>query len=360
MKVSTARLTRDDLARRDAADPLRGFQDDFELPDGVLYLDGNSLGALPKATVSRMAQVVREEWGRDLIRSWTVNDWIGLPTRVGGKIARIVGAADGEVAVADSTSVNLFKLLAAALKLRPERRVILTEEGNFPTDVYIAQGLIDLLGGRHTLRRVAAGDIAQAVDEETAVVMVTHVNYQTGAMHDLAGLTAAAHDRGRADAVGPVALGRRGTRRSERRRRRLRGRLRLQISQRRAWRAGVPVHRGAAPRCGPAAALGLDGARIALRLRGRLPSRAGHRAQPRGDPAGAVDVRAGGRRRSLPARRHGRHSREVDRPDRGLHPTAAAGMRGRRDYGRQPRRSGATAAARSRCVIRTVTPSSRR
>ena len=194
--MTSAPLTRDDLAQRDDADPLRRFQDAFEMPDGVLYLDGNSLGALPKATISRMARVVDEEWGRDLIRSWTANDWIDMPARIGDKIARIVGAKAGEVAVADSTSVNLFKLLAAALRLRPERRVILTEDGNFPTDIYIAQGLIDLLGQTHTLRRVAGGDLERAVDEDTAAVMVTHVNYQTGAMHDLAALTAAAqaHD----------------------------------------------------------------------------------------------------------------------------------------------------------------------
>src|SRR5919112_3787458 len=129
----------------DQADPLRPFRDRFLLPEGVIYLDGNSLGALPKATPARVAQVVEAEWGQDLITSWNKHGWIDLPRRVGDKIARLVGAAPGEVMVADSTSVNLFKLLAAALALRPDRRVLLSERGNFPTDLYVAEGLVALL-----------------------------------------------------------------------------------------------------------------------------------------------------------------------------------------------------------------------
>jgi kynureninase len=132
-------------AALDAADPLASLRDQFELPDGVIYLDGNSLGVLPKATAARVEQVVRDEWGRGLIRSWNSAGWIHLPQRVGDKIARLVGAAPGELVVADSTSVNLFKVLSAALQITrvdaPARRVILSERHNYPTDLYIAEAL---------------------------------------------------------------------------------------------------------------------------------------------------------------------------------------------------------------------------
>ena len=191
-----SRLTREALAERDATDPLARFRDAFALPDGVIYLDGNSLGPLPKATVARLDEVARRQWGEDLIRSWNAHDWIGMPGRVGDKIARLIGAGEGEVAVADSTSVNLFKLLAAALRLRPGRRVIVTEAGNFPTDIYIAQGLVDLLGQGYELRCVEPEDIAGAIDGRAAVAMITHVEYRSGRMHDMAALTAAAHAQG--------------------------------------------------------------------------------------------------------------------------------------------------------------------
>ncbi len=191
-----SRLTREALAERDATDPLARFRDAFALPDGVIYLDGNSLGPLPKATVARLDEVARRQWGEDLIRSWNAHDWIGMPGRVGDKIARLIGAGEGEVAVADSTSINLCKLLAAALRLRPGRRVIVTEAGNFPTDIYIAQGLVDLLGQGYELRCVEPEDIAGAIDGRAAVAMITHVEYRSGRMHDMAALTAAAHAQG--------------------------------------------------------------------------------------------------------------------------------------------------------------------
>jgi kynureninase len=190
------RLTRDDLAARDAADPLAPFRGAFHLPDGVIYLDGNSLGALPRTTAGRLERLIRREWGDDLIRSWTAHDWIGAPRRVGDKIAGLIGAAPGEVVVADSTSVNLFKLLAAALELRPERATILTEDGNFPTDAYVADGLVRFLGGRRRIARAAADDIAGAIHGDVAVVLLTHVDYRSGRMHDMAALTRAAHAAG--------------------------------------------------------------------------------------------------------------------------------------------------------------------
>ncbi len=179
----------------DAADPLAGQRDRFLLPEGVVYLDGNSLGPLPAATAERLDAVVREEWGRDLITSWNRHGWMALPKVVGDRIASLVGAGSGEVIVTDSTSVNLFKLLAAALRLRPGRSAIVTEEGNFPTDLYVAEGLTDLLGGVE-LRVVAREELETALGRDAAVLMLTHVDFRTGWMHDMEAVTRMAHDRG--------------------------------------------------------------------------------------------------------------------------------------------------------------------
>lgn len=192
--------TRADAREWDRTDPLAAFRDDFALPDGVIYLDGNSLGALPRAAVARAADVVGREWGRDLIRSWNDNAWIDLPARVGGLIAGLIGAAPDEVVAADSTSVNLFKLAAGAVRLRPGRRVILSEPGNFPTDLYVMQGLSHLLGGEVELRLAPAEAIADALDEDVALLLLTQVHYKTGRLHDMAALTARAH------AVGALTL----------------------------------------------------------------------------------------------------------------------------------------------------------
>jgi len=187
------RQTLADVRAFDQADPLASFRDRFSLPEGVIYLDGNSLGALPRAVKARMDEVVAIQWGDGLIRSWNTHDWIDLPGRVGDRIARLIGAAAGTVTVADSTSINLFKALTAAVHLRSDRRVILSEKGNFPTDVYIAAGLAELVGQGHELRLVEAGDVAAALTPDVAVLMLTEVNYRTGARLDMAGLTAAAH-----------------------------------------------------------------------------------------------------------------------------------------------------------------------
>jgi len=189
-------MTRDEALALDRADALAAFRARFALPDGVVYLDGNSLGALPKATPARLAAVIAQEWGDGLIRSWNRHGWIDLPRRVGDKIGRLIGARPGEVMVADSTSVNLFKLIAAALRLRPDRRVIVSERENFPTDLYVAQGLIELLGGRHELRLVTPNTLDAALDDEVALVLLTHVNYRSGRMHDMAAVTRRAHESG--------------------------------------------------------------------------------------------------------------------------------------------------------------------
>ena len=188
--------SRAELAALDAADPLAPFRDRFLLPEGVIYLDGNSLGPLPRATPARIADVVSQEWGQGLIRSWNDAGWIDLSQRIADKIARLIGAQAGSVAVGDSTSVNIFKLLAAALAARPDRTTILSERQNFPTDLYVAQGLVALLGGRHSLRLEDAEAVGTAIDASTAVVMLTHVNYRSGAMHDMAALTRIAHAHG--------------------------------------------------------------------------------------------------------------------------------------------------------------------
>jgi kynureninase len=190
----TTELTRDEAVARDGRDELARFRDLFVLPEGVIYLDGNSLGPLPIATSTRVMRVLEREWGQSLIRSWTDHGWIDLAFRIGDQIARLIGASPGTTVVADSTSVNLYKLLAAALQCRPGRRVILTEAGNFPTDLYIAQGLAAHLSLGHQVRRVT--DVVAALDDTVAVLMLTHVNYRSGAMHDMAALTNAAHAAG--------------------------------------------------------------------------------------------------------------------------------------------------------------------
>jgi len=191
-----AMLTRADLEQLDRNDPLAPFRGRFALPPGVVYLDGNSLGPLPRATPERVAEVVTREWGEGLIRSWNDAGWIDLAARVADGIARLVGGAPGSVAVADSTSVNLFKLLGAALTLRPGRQVIVSERDNFPTDLYVAQGLAAFLGGKHTVRLVEPGGVMDALGDDTAVVMLSHVNYRTGAMHDMAAVTRAVQGQG--------------------------------------------------------------------------------------------------------------------------------------------------------------------
>jgi kynureninase len=180
----------------DRADGLRGFRDRFVLPEGMIYLDGNSLGALPKATPARMREVVEQEWGQGLIRSWNACGWIDAQLRVGDKIGRLIGAQPGETLVADSTSINLFKMLAAALQMRPGRQKIVSEETNFPTDLYVAEGLSLLLGRGHILVARDTDAVEAAIDGDTAVVMLTHVNYRNGRMWDMKRLTERAHASG--------------------------------------------------------------------------------------------------------------------------------------------------------------------
>jgi kynureninase len=191
--------TLQDCRALDVQDPLRQLRDLFALPDGVIYLDGNSLGALPRATAGRVAQAITHQWGEGLIRSWNAADWFTLPQRAGDKIAQLVGANPGEVVATDSTSINLYKVLSAALHMaaqdQPGRKRVVSERSNFPTDLYIAQSLCKERG--YTLQLVEQDGLEAALASgETAVLMLTHVNYRTGAMHDMAALTAAAHRAG--------------------------------------------------------------------------------------------------------------------------------------------------------------------
>jgi len=178
----------------DAQDPLAARRELFALPAGVIYLDGNSLGAMPRAVPGRMQKAIEQEWAVGLIRSWNDADWYPAPQRVGARISQLIGAQGHEVIVADSTSVNLFKLLVAALRLRPGRKTILGENGNFPTDAYIASGVAELSGVQH--RAVSPDEVMAALNEDVAVLTLTHVNYKSGQVYDMAAITRRAHEVG--------------------------------------------------------------------------------------------------------------------------------------------------------------------
>ena len=187
-------LTPEHAAWLDAEDPLAHCRERFALPPDVIYLDGNSLGALPRSVPARMARAIEQEWGVGLIRAWNDADWYPAPQRVGGRIAPLVGAHADEVIMADSTSVNLFKLLVAALRMRPGRRRILGERGNFPTDAYVASGVAELMDAEFVALEPEA--VADAIDERVAIVSLTHVNYKTGRVYDMAEITRRAHAAG--------------------------------------------------------------------------------------------------------------------------------------------------------------------
>ena len=191
-------ISAQDCTALDAQDPLAPLRGHFSLPQGVIYLDGNSLGVLPQAAAARVADVVTREWGTDLIQSWNTNRWFDLPQRLGNQLAPLIGAGQNEVVCTDSTSINLYKVLSAALNIAredsPARKRIVSERSNFPTDLYIAEGLCKERGLELVL--VEPEDIPTALTGDVAVLMLTHVNYRTGAMHDMAAITAAAQAQG--------------------------------------------------------------------------------------------------------------------------------------------------------------------
>jgi kynureninase len=196
-------MQRTDALTLDQHDPLAPLRDQFALPDGVIYLDGNSLGARPKAALARAQQVVEQEWGHDLIRSWNQAGWFDLPSRLGDLLAPLIGAAAGDIVVTDTTSLNLFKVLAGALQRQASapasaaRRIIVSERSNFPTDLYMAEGLARWLDRGYQLRLVDSPDeLAAAIDTDTAIVMLTHVNYRSGRLLDMVAINQLAHAQG--------------------------------------------------------------------------------------------------------------------------------------------------------------------
>jgi len=189
------RLDRDSLYALDRADPLAAFRTEFDIPEGLIYLDGNSLGMMPAEVPAKLRRTV-QTWRTDLIGAWNGASWISLPGRIGSRIARLIGARADEVICTDSTSVNLFKVAAAALQMQSGRKGILTERGNFPTDVYILEGLSELAGVNEHLRVVAREQVLDSIDESVAVLVLTHVHYKTAAMYDMAAVTRAAHEKG--------------------------------------------------------------------------------------------------------------------------------------------------------------------
>ena len=189
-------ITAADIAAMDAADALAPFRDEFTIREGLIYLDGNSLGVLPKRTIARMNTTVTEEWRDGLITSWLGADWVNAPARIGDKIARLLGAEPGEIIAGESTSINIFKALTAALSLQKARSVLLTETGNFPTDNYMMQGLARFSGGALECREVAPDNVLDALDEDVAVLLLTQVHYKTSRIRNMAEVTAKAHAKG--------------------------------------------------------------------------------------------------------------------------------------------------------------------
>jgi kynureninase len=189
-------LNRKAFEKRDKADPLSHFRAEFCLPDDLIYLDGNSLGALPDRVMNRVSSVIKREWGHDLIRSWTDNHWMELPGILGDKIARLIGAGPGEVIACDSTSVNLYKVLSAALSKSTDRNVILSDRTNFPTDLYIAKGVISTVERNVELRLVNYGELEGQIDSSVAVLFLTHVDFRYGTRYDMKHITKLAHDAG--------------------------------------------------------------------------------------------------------------------------------------------------------------------
>lgn len=180
----------------DATDPLAHFRDLFALPEDLIYLDGNSLGALPKQTPAHLQNVINKQWGQELIRSWNSHQWLQKPVQLGDRLGKFVGAAQGQNLVCDSTSVNIFKLAAAAIRLRPRRHKIITETGNFATDLYLLQGLQRMLGDQLELVAVSRDKVAAEIDKETALVLLTHTHYKSGQIWDMAEITALSHQYG--------------------------------------------------------------------------------------------------------------------------------------------------------------------
>lgn len=195
-KMSTKNITESDVIALDKSDPLEKMAAEFFLPEKLIYLDGNSLGAMPKVAVERITQVVKKEWGEDLIHSWNTNNWFSLALTIGDKIGRLIGAQKGQVVVSDCVSINLFKLIVAALKKNPERNLIITESGNFPTDLYVMQGIEKMFDNKVKILACDRSDVKNQIDDKTALVVLTHAHYKSSELWDMQDITTAAHDQG--------------------------------------------------------------------------------------------------------------------------------------------------------------------
>jgi kynureninase len=198
MNSSAAMTSREACVARDSVDPLRTFRDRFLLPEGIIYLDGNSLGPMPKAAAGILNRTIEQEWGQDLIRSWNSAGWFDMPSRLGDRIGALLGAEPGQTLVCDTTSINLYKAVHAAIGLRPDRNIVIAEEDSFPTDLYIVEGAMKS-AGRPMQRRLIGSDgpsVEALLDEEVAVAVLSHVNYRTGALLDMAAITKRLHDAG--------------------------------------------------------------------------------------------------------------------------------------------------------------------
>jgi kynureninase len=332
-------------------------RDLFDLPEGVIYLDGNSLGPLPKGVAARLARTVTDEWGRMLITGWNRADWMEMPARVGDRIARLIGAEAGHVVMGDTLSIKVFQALASALEMRPDRRVILSDTGNFPSDLYMAEGLCRMLGQGYALRTVAPEAVEGAIDDSVAALMLTEVDYRTGRRHDMPRLTAKAHAAG-ALAVWDLAHSA--------------GATDVKVAEGGADFAvgctykylnsgpGGPAFIYVAPRHAERAVPALSGwlgheAPFAFDL--GLPPRARDRADARGHAAGAAARRARRRARCLGRGRDRRSARPLAGTDRRLHRRVEAACP---DW-RLPRRASTRcAAARSASATPRATRSCRR
>ncbi len=191
-----SQLTRTHFETLDQDDSLAPMRNEFSLQDGLIYLDGNSLGVLPKATAAHISEVIQQQWGVDLIRSWNCHQWMQKPTELGDKVGHLVGAEAGQMLVCDTTSINIFKLAAAAVKMRPGRTKLITETGNFATDLYLLQGLAKLLGYQVQVVALPRHEVLDAIDDDTALVLLTHVHFKTGAMWDMSTVTELAQQKG--------------------------------------------------------------------------------------------------------------------------------------------------------------------
>ncbi|MGA7995209.1 MAG: kynureninase [Bradyrhizobium sp.] len=196
--MTSTMTSREACVARDSVDPLRSFRDRFVLPEGIIYLDGNSLGPMPRTAAGILNRTIEKEWGQDLIKSWNSAGWFDMPARLGDRLGALIGAAPGQTLVCDTTSINLYKAVHAAIGLRPDRNVILAEEESFPTDLYILEGAMKS-AGRPMERRLIGSDgpsIEAVLDEEVAVAVLSHVNYRTGELLDMAAITKKLHDVG--------------------------------------------------------------------------------------------------------------------------------------------------------------------